>query len=140
MKAEITALKGMIQSIVYVPESADRIIEFTSLKVAETSQYTTGISSAQTWHEVGNTLEKKVRFRVSPASAVAELTKADSKYTITTDAQVLTRAAGVFTVGAVKAVANEPNLIEVTLKKASAIEDKGFAVALTVIGLSLIHI
>lgn len=134
LKAEITALKGMIQSIVYVPESADRIIEFTSLKVAETSQYTTGISSAQTWHEVGNTLEKKVRFRVSPASAVAELTKADSKYTITTDAQVLTRAAGVFTVGAVKAVANEPNLIEVTLKKASAIEDKGFAVALTVIG------
>lgn len=134
LKAEITALKGMIQSIVYVPESADRIIEFTSLKVAETSQYTTGISSAQTWHEVGNTLEKKVRFRVSPASAVAELTKADSKYTITTDAQVLTRAAGIFTVGAVKAVANEPNLIEVTLKKASAIEDKGFAVALTVIG------
>lgn len=134
LKAEITALKGMIQSIVYVPESADRIIEFTSLKVAETSQYTTRNSSAQTWHEVGNTLEKKVRFRVSPASAVAELTKADSKYTITTDAQVLTRAAGVFTVGAVKAVANEPNLIEVTLKKASAIEDKGFAVALTVIG------
>ena len=134
LKAEITALKGMIQSIVYVPESADRIVEFTSLKVAETSQYTTGINTAQTWHEVGNTLEKKVRFRVSPASAVAELTKADSKYTITTDAQVLTRAAGVFTVGAVKAVANEPNLIEVTLKKASAIEGKGFAVALTVIG------
>ena len=134
LKAEITALKGMIQSIVYVPESADRIVEFTSLKVAETSQYTTGIDQGQTWHEVGNTLEKKVRFRVSPASAVAELTKADSKYTITTDAQVLTRAAGVFTVGAVKAVANEPNLIEVTLKKASAIEGKGFAVALTVIG------
>lgn len=125
LKAEITALKGMIQSIVYVPESADRIIEFTSLKVAETSQYTTGISSAQTWHEVGNTLEKKVRFRVSPASAVAELTKADSKYTITTDAQVLTRAAGVFTVGAVKAVANEPNLIEVTLKKQALSKTKG---------------
>lgn len=134
LKAEITALKGMIQSIVYVPESADRIIEFTSLKVAETSQYTTGISSAQTWHEVGNTLEKKVRFRVSPASAVAELTKADSKYTITTDAQVLTRAAGVFTVGAVKAVANEPNLIEVTLKANAIEESKGYAVALTVIG------
>ncbi|WP_373146908.1 hypothetical protein [Bacteroides xylanisolvens] len=134
LKAEITALKGMIQSIVYVPESADRIIEFTSLKVAETSQYTTGISSAQTWHEVGNTLEKKVRFRISPASAVAELTKADSKYTITTDAQVLTRAAGVFTVGAVKAVANEPNLIEVTLKANAIEESKGYAVALTVIG------
>lgn len=134
LKAEITALKGMIQSIVYVPESADRIIEFTSLKVAETSQYTTGISSAQTWHEVGNTLEKKVRFRVSPASAVAELTKADSKYTITTDAQVLTRAAGVFTVGAVKAVANEPNLIEVTLKANAIEESKGYAIALTVIG------
>ena len=134
LQKEIDAIKGMIQSIVYVPESADRIVEFTSLKVAETSQYTTGINTAQTWHEVGNTLEKKVRFRVSPASAVAELTKADSKYTITTDAQVLTRAAGVFTVGAVKAVANEPNLIEVTLKKAGAIEGKGFAVALTVIG------
>lgn len=134
LKAEITALKGMIQSIVYVPESADRIIEFTSLKVAETSQYTSGIDRGQTWHEVGNTLEKKVRFRVSPASAVAELTKADSKYTITTDAQVLTRAAGVFTVGAVKAVANEPNLIEVTLKANAIEESKGYAIALTVIG------
>ena len=134
LKAEITALKGMIQSIVYVPESADRIVEFTSLKVAETSQYTSGIDQGQTWHEVGNTLEKKVRFRVSPASAVAELTKADSKYTITTDAQVLTRAAGVFTVGAVKAVANEPNLIEVTLKANAIEESKGYAVALTVIG------
>ena len=134
LKAEITALKGMIQSIVYVPESADRIIEFTSLKVAETEQYTLGIDRGQTWHEVGNTLEKKVRFRVSPASAVAELTKADSKYTITTDAQVLTRAAGVFTVGAVKAVANEPNLIEVTLKANAIEESKGYAIALTVIG------
>lgn len=134
LKAEITALKGMIQSIVYVPESADRIVEFTSLKVAETSQYTSGIDQGQTWHEVGNTLEKKVRFRVSPASAVAELTKADSKYTITTDAQVLTRAAGVFTVGAVKAVANELNLIEVTLKANAIEESKGYAVALTVIG------
>lgn len=125
LQKEIDAIKGMIQSIVYVPESADRIVEFTSLKVAETSQYTTGINTAQTWHEVGNTLEKKVRFRVSPASAVAELTKADSKYTITTDAQVLTRAAGVFTVGAVKAVANEPNLIEVTLKKQALSKAKG---------------
>lgn len=134
LKAEITALKGMIQSIVYVPESADRIIEFTSLKVGTTDNYNDGIGSNHDWKEVGNTLEKKVRFRVSPASAVAELTKADSKYTITTDAQVLTRAAGVFTVGAVKAVANEPNLIEVTLKANAIEESKGYAVALTVIG------
>ena len=134
LKAEITALKGMIQSIVYVPESADRIIEFTSLKVGTTDNYNDGIGSNHDWKEVGNTLEKKVRFRVSPASAVAELTKADSKYTITTDAQVLTRAAGVFTVAAVKAVANEPNLIEVTLKANAIEESKGYAVALTVIG------
>ena len=69
LKAEITALKGMIQSIVYVPESADRIIEFTSLKVGTTDNYNDGIGSNHDWKEVGNTLEKKVRFRVSPASA-----------------------------------------------------------------------
>ena len=66
LKAEITALKGMIQSIVYVPESADRIIEFTSLKVGTTDNYNDGIGSNHDWKEVGNTLEKKVRFRVSP--------------------------------------------------------------------------
>ena len=61
LKAEITALKGMIQSIVYVPESADRIIEFTSLKVGTTDNYNDGIGSNHDWKEVGNTLEKKVR-------------------------------------------------------------------------------
>lgn len=138
LKAEIAALKGMIQSIVYVPESADRTVYFNSLKVAAGSDYTSGSisSTPNDWYEVGNALEKKVRFRVSPASVIDELIKEDGKYKITTDAQVMTRAANVFTVGAVEKVANEPNLIEVTLKKSDAIDAnvKGYVVALTVIG------
>lgn len=138
LKAEIAALKGMIQSIVYVPESADRTVYFNSLKVAAGSDYTSGniTGTPATWYEVGNALEKKVRFRVSPASVIDELIKEDGKYEITTDAQVMTRAANVFTVGAVEKVANEPNLIEVTLKKSDAIDAnvKGYVVALTVIG------
>lgn len=138
LKAEIAALKGMIQSIVYVPESADRTVYFNSLKVAAESDYASGsiTGTPATWYEVGNALEKKVRFRVSPASVIDELIKEDGKYEITTDAQVMTRAANVFTVGAVEKVANEPNLIEVTLKKSDAIDAnvKGYVVALTVIG------
>lgn len=138
LKAEIAALKGMIQSIVYVPESADRTVYFNSLKVAAGSDYVSGsiTGTPATWYEVGNALEKKVRFRVSPASVIDELIKEDGKYEITTDAQVMTRAANVFTVGAVEKVANEPNLIEVTLKKSDAIDAnvKGYVVALTVIG------
>lgn len=139
LKAEIAALKGMIQSIVYVPESADRTVYFNSLKVAAGSDYASDGTISGTpndWYEVGNALEKKVRFRVSPASVIDELIKEDGKYKITTDAQVMTRAANVFTVGAVEKVANEPNLIEVTLKKSDAIDAnvKGYVVALTVIG------
>lgn len=138
LKAEIAALKGMIQSIVYVPESADRTVYFNSLKVAAGSDYISGTlnGTPAEWFEVGNALEKKVRFRVSPASVIDELIKEDGKYEITTDAQVMTRAANVFTVGAVEKVANEPNLIEVTLKKSDAIDAnvKGYVVALTVIG------
>lgn len=138
LKAEIAALKGMIQSIVYVPESADRTVYFNSLKVAAGSDYLSGTlnGTPAEWFEVGNALEKKVRFRVSPASVIDELIKEDGKYEITTDAQVMTRVANVFTVGAVEKVANEPNLIEVTLKKSDAIDAnvKGYVVALTVIG------
>lgn len=138
LKAEISALKGMIQSIVYVPESADRTVYFNSLKVAGAGDYATGsvVTQPGEWFEVGNALEKKVRFRVSPASVIDELIKVDGKYEITTDAQVMTRAANVFTVGAVEKVANEPNLIEVTLMKSDAIDAnvKGYVVALTVIG------
>ena len=134
LQKEIDAIKGMIQSIVYVPESADRTVEFTSLYIASSYPVTTPVSA--TWAEMGNTLERKVKFRVSPASVIEELIKADSKYEITADAQALTRSASIFTVaGVTKAPGDDSNLIEVTLKaNAFATGVNGYAVALTVKG------
>lgn len=134
LQKEIDALKGMIQSLVYVPEYADGEVRFTTLFVDK--DYTNGNSSnLSDWTPVVSMNEVKMKFRVSPKSAVAELVKTDGsgKYIITTDAQELkTRAANVFSVTKVAAVANEPNLIEVTLNAGTAAQS--YAVALTVSG------
>lgn len=130
LQKEIDALKGMIQSLVYVPEYADGEVRFTTLFVDK--DYTNGNSSnLSDWTPVVSMNEVKMKFRVSPKSAVAD--DGSGKYIITTDAQELkTRAANVFSVTKVTAVANEPNLIEVTLNAGTAAQS--YAVALTVSG------
>lgn len=70
--AEIKAIKGMIQSIVYIPESADRTVNFNTFYVKYGA-----VGNADDWSPVLNANEVKVNFRVSPQSAVAELIKGE---------------------------------------------------------------
>lgn len=126
LNKEIAALKGMIQSIVYVPESADRTVSLNKFMV----QFSSG------WNPLVTADEMVVKFRVSPKSAITELIKEDSKYVVTTDKQKLTRSTIVpFEVESITAVEGEgnENLIAVTLKGLSAADNKkGYAIALTV--------
>lgn len=126
LNKEIAALKGMIQSIVYVPESADRTVSLNRFMV----QFSSG------WNPLVTADEMVVKFRVSPKSAITELIKEDSKYVVTTDKQKLTRSTIVpFEVESITAVEGEgnENLIAVTLKGLSAADnEKGYAIALTV--------
>lgn len=127
LSKEITALKGMIQSIVYVPESADRTVTLNNFMVD---------FSNDDWKSLGTADKMVVKFRVSPQSAIAELTKENSKYLVATDKQKLTRSTIVpFEVESITAVEGEgnENLIAVTLKGLSAADnEKGYAIALTV--------
>lgn len=127
LQKEIDAIKGMIQSIVYIPESADRTVNFNTFYVKFGAE-----SNASDWQSVVNADEVKVKFRVSPQSAVAELIKGDEgKYSIVTDYHQLTRATGThFAIKNIEAVTGEPNVIAVTLDATTA--DKSYAVALTV--------
>lgn len=127
LDAEIKAIKGMIQSIVYIPESADRTVNFNTFYV----KYGTNNEPAD-WSPVLNANEVKVNFRVSPQSAVAELIKGEEgKYLIAADYHQLTRATGThFAIKKIEAVTDEPNVIAVTLDASTA--DKSYAVALTV--------
>lgn len=126
LNKEIAALKGMIQSIVYVPESADRTVSLNKFMVQFSSD----------WNPLVTADEMVVKFRVSPKSAITELIKEDSKYVVTTDKQKLTRSTIVpFEVKSITAVEGEgnENLIAVTLKGLSAADNKkGYAIALTV--------
>ena len=127
LDAEIKAIKGMIQSIVYIPESADRTVNFNTFYV----KYGTNNEPAD-WSPVLNANEVKVNFRVSPQSAVAELIKGEEgKYLIAADYHQLTRATGThFAIKKIEAVTGESNVIAVTLDASTA--DKSYAVALTV--------
>ena len=127
LDAEIKAIKGMIQSIVYIPESADRTVNFNTFYV----KYGTNNEPAD-WSPVLNANEVKVNFRVSPQSAVAELIKGEEgKYLIAADYHQLTRATGThFAIKKIEAITGEPNVIAVTLDASTA--DKSYAVALTV--------
>jgi hypothetical protein len=128
---EINAIKGMIQSIVYVPESADRTINLASLMVLQ------GFSTSNEFVDAGNkNFEKKVKFRVAPSSAVQYLVSGENqKYDISIDAQKLTRAATPFSITNVAAVDGEENLIEVTMVADDAFADvNGFATSLIVKG------
>lgn len=82
LKAEIAALKGMIQSIVYIPEYEDGKVLFMS--------YYYGATEA-TRKLVAQTEPIKVKFRISPSAAAANLAE---NYTPSFDGQeIKTRAA-----------------------------------------------
>ena len=121
LEAEITALKGMIQSIVYVPEYADGLVQLSTFYAKFSS----------------NGGDVKVRFRVSPSSAAKELIdnfgQATAKYNVAVDYQtVKTRATGeLFNITKIEAVEDEANLIEVTLDASKAAASYAIALTLT---------
>ena len=129
LQKEIDAIKGMIQSIVYVPEYADGQVLFNTY-------YMQFGDKKEDWKPVVNVDEVTVKFRVSPSAVVADLAanfgKENAKYDIAVDCQkVKTRALNdPFKIKGIKTVEGESNLIEVTLD-ASAVSHS-YAVALTV--------
>ncbi len=127
LEAEITALKGMIQSIVYVPEYADGLVRLSTFYAKFGSDWEPMISGG----------DVKVRFRVSPSSAAKELIdnfgQATAKYNVAVDYQtVKTRATGeLFNITKIEAVEDEANLIEVTLDASKAAASYAIALTLT---------
>ena len=132
LKAEITALKGMIQSIVYVPEYADGLVQLSTFYAKFGSD-----DNAADWEPMISGGDVKVRFRVSPSSAAKELIdnfgKETAKYNVAVDYQtVKTRATGeLFNITKIEAVEDEANLIEVTLDASKAAASYAIALTLT---------
>ena len=132
LKTEITALKGMIQSIVYVPEYADGLVQLSTFYAKFGSN-----GNAADWEPMISGGDVKVRFRVSPSSAAKELIdnfgKETAKYNVAVDYQtVKTRATGeLFNITKIEAVKDEANLIEVTLDASKAAASYAIALTLT---------
>lgn len=132
LKTEITALKGMIQSIVYVPEYADGLVQLSTFYAKFGSD-----GNADDWEPMISGGDVKVRFRVSPSSAAKELIdnfgKETAKYNVAVDYQtVKTRATGeLFNITKIEAVKDEANLIEVTLDASKAAASYAIALTLT---------
>ena len=132
LKAEITALKGMIQSIVYVPEYADGLVQLSTFYAKFGSD-----GNAADWEPMISGGDVKVRFRVSPSSAAKELIdnfgKETAKYNVAVDYQtVKTRATGeLFNITKIEAVEDEANLIEVILDASKAAASYAIALTLT---------
>ena len=132
LEAEITALKGMIQSIVYVPEYADGLVQLSTFYAKFGSN-----GNAADWEPMISGGDVKVRFRVSPSSAAKELIdnfeQATVKYNVAVDYQtVKTRATGeLFNITKIEAVEDEANLIEVTLDASKAAASYAIALTLT---------
>lgn len=132
LKTEITALKGMIQSIVYVPEYADGLVQLSTFYAKFGSDGNTA-----DWEPMISGGDVKVRFRVSPSSAAKELIdnfgKETAKYNVAVDYQtVKTRATGeLFNITKIEAVKDEANLIEVTLDASKAAASYAIALTLT---------
>lgn len=132
LKTEITALKGMIQSIVYVPEYADGLVQLSTFYAKFGSD-----GDAADWEPMISGGDVKVRFRVSPSSAAKELIdnfgKETAKYNVAVDYQtVKTRATGeLFNITKIEAVKDEANLIEVTLDASKAAASYAIALTLT---------
>lgn len=82
LNEELAALKGMIQSIVYIPSTLDRSVDFYTLYAKK--------SATDTKYEVAARSEatQELNFRISPASAVTSLEDFNNKYTISLNAEL----------------------------------------------------
>ena len=135
-----SGLTSMLKSLVFVPQKYDASGELVR-SVSFASIYTSTAQTAEGPVVISAPTNVKVNFRVSPASAVADLIGEHPKYTITTDKHVITsRAAtndGILTVASVEQAKDEADvaiegMITVTLNAATAV--KSYALSLSVVG------
>ena len=135
-----SGLTSMLKSLVFAPQKYDASGELVR-SVSFASIYTSTAQTAEGPVVISAPTSVKVNFRVSPASAVAELIGEHPKYTITTDKHVITsRAAtndGILTVASVEQAKDEADvaiegMITVTLNAATAV--KSYALSLSVVG------
>jgi len=135
-----SGLTSMLKSLVFAPQKYDASGELVR-SVSFASIYTSTAQTAEGPIVISAPTSVKVNFRVSPASAVADLIGEHPKYTITTDKHVITsRAAtndGILTVASVEQAKDEADvaiegMITVTLNAATAV--KSYALSLSVVG------
>ena len=135
-----SGLTSMLKSLVFAPQKYDASGELVR-SVSFASIYTSTVQTAEGPVVISAPTNVKVNFRVSPASAVADLIGEHPKYTITTDKHVITsRAAtndGILTVASVEQAKDEADvaiegMITVTLNAATAV--KSYALSLSVVG------
>ena len=133
-----SGLTSMLKSLVFAPQKYDASGELVR-SVSFASIYTSTAQTAEGPVVISAPTNVKVNFRVSPASAVADLIGEHPKYTITTDKHVITsRAAtndGILTVASVEQAKDEADvaiegMITVTLNAATAVK----SYALSVVG------
>ena len=135
-----SGVTSMLKSLVFAPQKYDASGELVR-SVSFASIYTSTAQTAEGPVVISAPTNVKVNFRVSPASAVADLIGEHPKYTITTDKHVITsRAAtndGILTVASVEQAKDEADvaiegMITVTLNAATAV--KSYALSLSVVG------
>ena len=135
-----SGLTSMLKSLVFAPQKYDASGELVR-SVSFASIYTSTAQTAEGPVVISAPTSVKVNFRVSPASAVADLIGEHPKYTITTDKHVITsRAAtndGILTVASVEQAKDEADvaiegMITMTLNAATAV--KSYALSLSVVG------
>ena len=135
-----SGLTSMLKSLVFAPQKYDASGELVR-SVSFASIYTSTAQTAEGPVVISAPTNVKVNFRVSPASAVADLIGEHPKYTITTDKHVITsRAAtndGILTVASVEQAKDEADvaiegMITVTLNAATAV--KSYALSLSAVG------
>ena len=117
------AIKGMIQSVVYIPTSIDRSVDFYTLyakKTSTSSSYVVAAKSADA---------KELQFRISPASAAMTLEDFNKNYEIKLNAEERnwTRAAEPF---AVEVKNCEAGVLTVSLTTSS---EKSHAISLNIV-------
>lgn len=119
------AIRGMIQSVVYIPQTVDGSIEFSSLYAKEKTTSTKYTVVAM------STSEQELEFRISPASAVKDLEDFNKLFAIDVNAEERpnwTRATGSAPF-VVKATSYNAGILKVSLKTTDA---DSYAVSLNI--------
>lgn len=119
------AIRGMIQSVVYIPQTMDGSIEFSSLYAKEKTTSTKYTVVAK------STSEQELEFRISPAGAVKDLADFNKLFTIEVNAEERpnwTRAAGDAPF-VVEATSYNAGILKVSLKTTAA---DSYAVSLNI--------